>query len=634
MAIKGSWFKLDEQEWIRSIAIAVSLSVLAGSCYLAFFWHLGDIGLIDETEPLFAEAARQMLETGDWITPYFNGATRFDKPPLIYWLMAIAYRAFGVNEWAARLPSALSATLLTGMVFLALCQIGEPETEKRSPDLSSQLGASLESLDGQRLGEIGAIEIGGTLFRNRSGRSWRVASLGAFLTAFNIETLVWARIGVSDMLLSACIGGALICFFLGYVEVDRAVEGSLPAGHPNSKPIARSPFPRGWYLGFYLLLALGVLAKGPVAIALPGFIVVSFAIYIGKWREIARELHLISGTLVFLAIASPWFLAVTQQHGSTYLETFFGYHNVQRFTQVVNDHSAPWYFYILVILVGFAPWSVHLPRAIARLNVWQRRYWLRQPRANHLGVFACFWFLCIFVFFTISVTKLPSYVLPLMPAAAILVALSWQNIASDRHPKKCWGILAGEVANILLAIALSATLFISPHLLGRDPAAPNLQELLSQSQIPAIGGSIWAIVAAISLVLLFRQRGWIGLRAANLIGFLAFYIFVLTPAYFLMDEARQMPLRELAAIRQQIERPGETSIAIGLEKPTLVFYSQRPVRFFRLRSSALDYFEEELEADSMLAIGHPEKLDRLTERAREADILAERGTYQLVRLYK
>ncbi|HAO11731.1 MAG TPA: glycosyltransferase, partial [Planktothrix sp. UBA8407] len=98
---------LSEYARKRSIALLLlSLLWLCAIASLAFLWNLGNIGLVDETEPLFAEAARQMTVTGDFITPYFNGATRFDKPPLVYWLMAVAYRAIGVNEWAVRLPSA------------------------------------------------------------------------------------------------------------------------------------------------------------------------------------------------------------------------------------------------------------------------------------------------------------------------------------------------------------------------------------------------------------------------------------------------------------------------------------------------------------------------------------------------
>ena len=98
----------------------LSLLWLCAIAWVGFLWNLGNIGLVDETEPLFAEAARQMTLTGDWITPYFNGETRFDKPPLIYWLMAVAYRTLGVNEWAVRLPSALCAIGLTCLGFYTL----------------------------------------------------------------------------------------------------------------------------------------------------------------------------------------------------------------------------------------------------------------------------------------------------------------------------------------------------------------------------------------------------------------------------------------------------------------------------------------------------------------------------------
>ncbi|NEQ32892.1 MAG: glycosyltransferase, partial [Leptolyngbya sp. SIO4C5] len=94
-------------------AAAFSLLWLAIACGIAFLWKLGNVGLVDETEPLFAEASRQMYETGNWVTPYFNGETRFDKPPLVYWLMAIAFQLGGVSEWTVRLPSALAAIALT-----------------------------------------------------------------------------------------------------------------------------------------------------------------------------------------------------------------------------------------------------------------------------------------------------------------------------------------------------------------------------------------------------------------------------------------------------------------------------------------------------------------------------------------
>ena len=113
------WEKQPQFAWICA---GIWLVCLTG---LAFWLYLGSTGLLDETEPLFAEAARQMRVTGDWITPYFNEDTRFDKPPLIYWLMAIAY-SVGVNEWTVRFPSALAASLLTVFGFCTLRYFGLP----------------------------------------------------------------------------------------------------------------------------------------------------------------------------------------------------------------------------------------------------------------------------------------------------------------------------------------------------------------------------------------------------------------------------------------------------------------------------------------------------------------------------
>jgi 4-amino-4-deoxy-L-arabinose transferase-like glycosyltransferase len=87
----------------------------------------------------------------------------------------------------------------------------------------------------------------------------------------------------------------------------------------------------------------------------------------------------------------------------------------------------PGTFTFFVVAVGFLPWSPFLPWAIARLQCHRPQFWQPQPRASHLGIFALTWFVVIFGFFTIAVTKLPSYVLPLMPAAAMLVGLGWSD---------------------------------------------------------------------------------------------------------------------------------------------------------------------------------------------------------------
>lgn len=175
--------------------------------WLAFFWNLGSTGLIDETEPLFAESARQMTVTGDWITPFFNGETRFDKPPLIYWLMAIAYSALGVNEWAVRLPSALSASCLVSLGFYTLWSFGVVGAGKPRQPVEGQI-ISVDSA----VQESGVESQPSSKFKRPN---LLCAGLGSALMMLNLETIVWARTGVSDMLLTGCMGGALLSFFWG-----------------------------------------------------------------------------------------------------------------------------------------------------------------------------------------------------------------------------------------------------------------------------------------------------------------------------------------------------------------------------------------------------------------------------------
>ena len=190
---------------------ALWVAVISG---VAFFWGLADAGLVDETEPLFAEAARQMYETGDWITPYFNGEPLFDKPPLIYWLIVLGFRIFGVNEWAVRLPSALAGAALVGMGFYVLRRFGVSRLN---------LAIAPPSEAAEAVAPLGICQ-----------RSW-AAVIGSAILALHPETIVWGRVGVSDMLLSACIGTGLLAFFMGYAQPQ------LPRRQRN------------WYLTAYAL---------------------------------------------------------------------------------------------------------------------------------------------------------------------------------------------------------------------------------------------------------------------------------------------------------------------------------------------------------------------------------------------
>ncbi|MDY6806580.1 MAG: glycosyltransferase family 39 protein [Cyanobacteriota bacterium] len=613
--------------------------------WLAFFWNLGNTGLIDETEPLFAEAARQMTVTGDWITPYFNGETRFDKPPGIYWLMAIAYGLVGVNEWAVRLPSAIAAIALVSFGFYTLYSYGH-----------------------YSLGDRGA-----KIVKKMPAARFLVPWIGAATMAFNPETITWGRIGVSDMLLTGFMCSALLAFFLGYagqtkrehvtfeanqelIAFRQQATGNRQQGSRVLKyfckddaiPTKTSRANR-WYLAFYILSAFAVLAKGPVGIVLPVLIIGSFLLYVGKFREVWQEIRPFLGSVIFLEITLPWYVLVTARNGKAYIESFFGYHNFERFTSVVNHHAGPWYFYFLVVLVGFAPWSIYLPVAIAKTQFWQRRYWSRQPRQSHLGLFALFWFSCIFIFFTIAATKLISYVLPLMPAAAILTALFWGGLIisnnqrlSELEKVEPRGKNADKffyfsgILNAIFLLVLALAILISFQWLDGDPSMPNFPEAIQQSGL-LISGSLILLTTALLLAFMVVKRQISGVLIVNFLGLVAFLIFAIMPTLFLVDSQRQLPLRELAETIVRVRQPGEEVVMIGFEKPSLVFYTQNRVNFFRRATNArefLDKISERDNSDTVVIIGYPQEFVDAGLQLGDYQYLDRGGPYLLGRVSK
>jgi 4-amino-4-deoxy-L-arabinose transferase-like glycosyltransferase len=584
----------------RSLLAIIGLGLIG---WLAFFWNLGNTGLVDETEPLFAEAARQMLITGDWITPYFNEVPRFDKPPLIYWLMVIAYRIVGVNEWGVRLPSAIAAFFLTVFCFYIL--LFYVKNIKINPQNSPSLIQPK------------------ILFHPLP---WT----GAALIAFNPETITWARIGVSDMLLNACMGSALFAFFRGYAE-PQSIQS-----HQRISP---------WYLAFYIFLALAVLTKGPIGCLLPLLIIGSFTIYLGNTQKVLQEIHPFLGSIIFLIIVLPWYILVTSKHGFTYLNAFFGYHNFQRFTQVVNHHAAPWYFYFVVVIIGFFPWSIYLPFALVKANFWKRKYWQNRHRIEHLSLFAFFWFGCIFLFFTISVTKLPSYILPLMPAAALLTALFWNSIfkykkiffsvSKLRNKYLLTSLSLG--LNVIFVIGISVLILWSYHWIGHDPEIPYFREQLQTSGLLECSALIWMMTAIFILFFWWKKQPQ-RIVTVNLMGFVAFLIFAVIPANQLFDLHRQHPLRQLAETVKTERVFQEELVMIGFKKPSLVFYTQNPVHYFQYPSDAVDYIRtpsiQKTQPDTILILAAPQEILETGLQTPQYQQLDQAGIYQLIRVPK
>jgi 4-amino-4-deoxy-L-arabinose transferase-like glycosyltransferase len=487
--------------------------------FVLFGWDLGGIGLVDETPPLFASSARLMAESGDWLIPQVNGLPRYDKPPLVYWLMAGFYSLPGserwdpLGSWSAALPSALASAAL--MVGLAL------------------LMAWWERVVLQRPQGL-----------------WLITPL---LFGLSPLVVVWSRIGVSDSLLTALTAAALLAAWLRY---------------------ACRPMP--WWPS-WLLLALAVLTKGPVALVLFALTWLGFTFSQGEPLALARRLRLGPGLLLTAALALPWYVAAAWREGAPFLASFFGYHNLQRFTEVVNRHQAPWWLYLAMLLLASLPWSGLLLLGMAR--AWRQS--CPEPRQS-LACFCAWWITAVLLLFSFSATKLPSYWLPATPAAALLVALTLA-----RPDRTCRGLIR---AGALTSLALALLLGLSGHWLHQlsDADLADLQLALAERQLLPLavalllGGGLLGF--ALSLPSGFPPR-----RAVLPVqlSWLLLMPLVLAPVMRLGDALRSQPIRRLALLARTTPPAGVPVAMLGVIRPSFHFYSRRPVAYEGTSAQAL-----------------------------------------------
>jgi 4-amino-4-deoxy-L-arabinose transferase-like glycosyltransferase len=508
------------------------LWLITAAALLLFLWRLGSTGLVDETPPLFAASARAMAETSDWLIPRVNGLPRYDKPPLIYWAMGVLYALPGqelwnpLGTWAARLPSALSC----GAVMLTLA-----DTLLRWPQ--------------------------------RQQRPALTALTAALAFGLSPLVLLWGRIAVSDALFSALLAGSLLLSWRAYAAPGRSGGSG-----------------GGWW-GPWLLLGLAVLAKGPVAVLLLGLTLLLFGWLQADLPGLWRRLRPLPGLAITAAVALPWYGAALLVEGEPFWRSFFGYHNLQRFTAVVNNHQQPWWFFGVVLVIASLPLTplllAGLVQGLGRLRWRGPQLWWRlaEPLAPELSLqrFAACWLLAVLLFFTVAATKLPSYWLPATPAAGLLVALAAQRGLG--WPWRLSLLVTAVMAAGWLASPLWVPLIVAPEMPGLVP------DLLAGRWL-LLGGLLYGAAVGLSLGL---GRGWglgpsRGLErsgAAALVGLqlplLAFVPLVLQPAWELGDRLRGQPVRQMAAALRRQARPAEPVAMVGMLKPSLHYYGRRVV---------------------------------------------------------
>ena len=162
----------------------------------------------------------------------------------------------------------------------------------------------------------------------------------------------------------------------------------------------------------WAFMALATLSKGLIGLAIPGMVFIVYSITAWDWKIWGR-LHIISGTILFLAITAPWFVLVAQRNPE-FLEFFFIHEHLQRFTQKAHSRPGPIYYFIPLLLLGFLPWIAQAPSAFAQA-------WRERNRKFSSGWLLTCWFAIIMGFFSVSQSKLPGYIIPVFPALALLV---------------------------------------------------------------------------------------------------------------------------------------------------------------------------------------------------------------------
>ncbi len=372
-------------------------------CLLTFFTGLGRPAITDSDEAFYAESAREMIERGDWVTPHFNDIYRFEKPVLYYWLVAVGYLATGVSETTARAPSAIAGL---GLVLLTFA----------------------------------------------CARRWfdvQTALLAGLITATSFGYITMARQALPDLPLA----------FFVTLTIWAAFRASLddPSNLPTRTTVDDELTRRQWLLVASIAAAGGMLVKGPAGLVLPVIVVVPLVLW--EFGFSRRRWHLSNtdlsvAALVFVALAIPWFLVMTQMHGTEYLARFFVGENIDRFATARYNDPRPIWYYLPVLVGGLLPWSLFmiLWTPAIRFTNW------RQARLPLAQVRLAVWTITPLLFYTISVGKQPRYILPILPPLAILLAVTIRRALNETTSSRSL-LTACTTASGLLLIGVGGLIY-------------------------------------------------------------------------------------------------------------------------------------------------------------------------------
>ncbi len=353
------------------------------------------LGLVGADEPRYAQIAREMLRRNDFVTPILYGKPWLEKPALYYWRAMFSFKEFGVHDWSARLPSASIAFTMVALIYLHMRRF--------------RPGGQLDA---------------------------------ALITASCAGIIAFARGASTDMQLAAPFAIGMLGWYAWY-ETDK----------------------KFWLFDLYFFNGAATLAKGPVAPFLALCIILSFAALRREWSVVRRTIWL-PGIALYLAMVLPWYIAVTRRNPE-FLRVFFLEHNLQRFATNLYEHEQPIWFYLAVMLLALMPWTVIAMRAlwdasVESVNEWRarrakNRYVSHSRWGDAFPEFLVLWTLFPVVFFSLSRSKLPGYILPSIPPLTILTADYLNRLREANSKIRTWllmvhGLVTGVTATLVILL--------------------------------------------------------------------------------------------------------------------------------------------------------------------------------------
>ena len=528
--------------YLKTHKESVYISTLIAVCLILFFVSIGGRALWNIDEGMHAATSKDMVLSGDWSTPYYNGEKFYDKPPLHNWLVAISFLIFGFNEFAARLPAAL-------------------------------LG-------------LGCVMVTYVMGRQIFGA--KAAFYSSVILATSAEYIVLSSVVVHDISLTFFITLALAFFYIGYKDEN---------------------YRRRLFLLGYAAMGFSVLAKGPVGVLLPVTIIGLFLIF-KRRLNFLKEMQIGMGLLIFFAVAAPWYILVSIKDPD-YFSYFFIKQNLGNFFSKEVRHPQPIYFYIPVLVGGMFPWSVFIPLSLFRgLRARSKTY-------NDGTQFALIWFFVTFIFFSLASSKLGTYILPLFPAAAMLLGALMHDLLNDSSSGLDKGVFYSYLPLVVtLTLALIYIVIYPPSDLVAEGG-------IDIERIYYIGA--WLVACCFISMLLIIKKNYnifMGSIVATVITVFLFSLIFVIPQ---IEPFRSG--KELAKKIDNLLGPKEDIVFYGKVGDTFLFYTNRSAVLLKTPQELKNYLETEREVFFIVRLKDWDDIEMLHDAM---NIVAQKGDKFLI----